>query len=435
MGRRLLANIPSLKVSLQQVSGKWPATSGLQQSLPEEVFNMNLGGIAEEDCGDSSDCEAECWDEATSAIDGVLSDAIDGRVDYESDPTNSEQALPVIFDQHDFEVVIHLPARSPTSGHARSPSSQHALSPSDPISPSEEFPDLVHAQLSPDHMVAQPLTDPDCAPNNPDCTALLNPDCTAPPPDHLPLNPDHAPMIGANFDRDDTPLGGSTEDADDKTVTDEADDKTTADCQSSLVLSSLKPLRQSAILKIGNGDGGVSDHSMRTYLGMLAQAHRESTQVFTVAIQDPSFWVMSEEISVGNERYRGRLLDGQVVDMAVIRKVLIPRWNRDHWQLFVIDRDLRMINFYCPMSGTVHRDDREVSSKIDIKYYLLTSSCVDHRELCGAAFWVRPHHGTPLDVYELPMQPTGGTDILRYTCDGVCTSVAHKRILEGYRCG
>jgi hypothetical protein len=376
MGRGLLANIPSLKVSLQRVSGKSPATSAPQQSLPEETFNMNSGGIAEEDCGDRSDCEAECWNEATSAIDGVLSNAIDGRVDYESDPTNSEQALPVIFDQHDFEVVIHLPARSPTSRHARSPSSQHALSPSDPIFPSEEFPDLVCGQLSPDDMVAQPwhlLTDPDCAPNNPDCTALLNPGCTAPPPDHLRLNPDYAPMIGANFDRDDTPIGGSTEDADNKTVTDEADDKTTAECQSSLVLSSLKPLRQSAILNIRNGDGGVSDHSMRTYLGMLAQAHRESTQVITVAIQDPSSWVMSEEISVGNERYLGPLLDGQVVNMAVIRKVLIPRWNRDHWQLFVIDRDLRMITFYCPMSRTVHSDDREVSSKIDVKNLLLAN--------------------------------------------------------------
>jgi hypothetical protein len=370
MGRGLLANIPSLKVSLQQVSGKWPATSELQESLPEEAFNMNSGGIAEEDCGDSSDCEAECWDEATSAMDRMLSNATD-----ESDPTNSEQPLPVIFDQHDFEVVIHLSARSPTSRHARSPSSQHALSPSDPFSPSEEFPDLVHAQLSPDHMVAQPwrlLTNPDCAPNNPDCTALLNQDCTVSPPDHLPLNPDYGPMIGANFDRDDTLLGGSTEVADDKIVTDEADDKTTADCQSSLVLSSLKPLRQSAILKIGNGDGGVSHRSMHTYLGMLAQAHGESTQVFTVAVQDPTFWVMSEEISVGSKRYRGLLLDGQV-DMAVLRKVLVPRWNRDHWQLFVIDRDLRMINFYCPMSRTVHSDDREVSSKIDIKNLLLAN--------------------------------------------------------------
>jgi hypothetical protein len=167
-------------------------------------------------------------------------------------------------------------------------------------------------------------------------------------------------MLGAKFDKDYTPQVGAGS-------TEEGSGKTTTDGQHPLLLYSLKTLNQSVISNVKNRDGSVSDDAMHTYLQMLARAHRESTQTNTVAVQHPSFWVVSEVLSEGSKSLWRRLTDSHTIDTAVLRKVLIPRLHRDHWKLFVIDRDLRMIKFYCPTGRTVRIDDRDVSSTIDIK--------------------------------------------------------------------
>ena len=147
--------------------------------------------------------------------------------------------------------------------------------------------------------------------------------------------------------------------------TEEGRDRTTTNEQHLLLLSSWKTLSQSVISDIRSGS--VSNDAMHVYLQRLAQVLRESTPANTVAVQHPSFWVVSGVISGGSKRFWRRLTDSHVVNMAVLRKVLIPRLHRDHWQLFVIDRNLRMIKFYSPASGTVRIDDREVCSTIDVK--------------------------------------------------------------------
>jgi hypothetical protein len=180
-------------------------------------------------------------------------------------------------------------------------------------------------------------------------------------------------MLGANFDKDYTPQVGAGS-------TEEGSGKTTTDGQHPLLLSSLKTLSPSVISDVRNSDGSVSDDAMHKYLQMLAQAHRESTQANTVAVQHPSFWVVSEVLSEGSKSFWRRLTDSHVIDMAVLRKVLVPRLHRDHWKLFVIDRDLRMIKFYCPASRTVRIDDRDVSSTIDVKNLLLAN-----QDLCRSS--------------------------------------------------
>lgn len=279
---------------------------------------MESGGIADEDCSNSSDCDAECSDEATSALDVV---------DYRADRTNYEQALAVISGHHDSEVVIHLPACSS--------SSQHAPRSSDPLSPYEDFPvsDLVYPPLSADRMTEEPFylpTDQDYLP--------INSDCMAPHADNLLPNPDIGPMGGVNFDWDSTPLAGTREEADDETT----------------------------ILNVIEDDETAINDAMHIYLRMLLKAHHESTQVVTVMVHDLTFWALAKKISKESTRGWKQLTDGRVLDPAALRTVLIPWWNQDHWQLFIIDRDLRMIRFYCPRSGTPGNQNKEVSSKIDI---------------------------------------------------------------------
>jgi hypothetical protein len=173
-------------------------------------------------------------------------------------------------------------------------------------------------------------------------------------------------MLGATFDNDYTPQVGAGS-------TEEESGKITTDSQYPLLLSSLKKLSQSVISNVRNSDGSVSEDAMHTYLQMLAQAHRESTQANTVAVQHPSFWVVSEVLSEGSKRFWRRLTDSHMIDTAVLHKVLIPRLHQDHWKLFVIDRDLRMIKVYCPAGRTIRIDDRDVSSTIDIKNLPLTN--------------------------------------------------------------
>jgi len=224
------------------------------------------------------------------------------------------------------QVVIHIPASSQ--------SSQHALRSSDPLSPYEDFQvsDFVYPPLRPDHTTVEPYhipTDPDCAP--------INSDYMAPHADHLLLNPDFLPIGGINFDRDCTPRAGTSEEADDETT----------------------------ILNVIEDDATGNNDAMNTYLGMLSKAHHERTQVVTVMVHDLTFWALAGTISGEGMGGWGQLTDGRGLDTVVLRTVLIPWWNQDHWQLFIIDRDRRMIRFYCPRSGAARNDNIEVSSKID----------------------------------------------------------------------
>jgi hypothetical protein len=103
-------------------------------------------------------------------------------------------------------------------------------------------------------------------------------------------------MLEANFDNDYTPQVGAGSTA-------EGSGKTTTDGHHPLLLSSLETLSQSVISDVRNRDGSVSDDAMHTYLQMLAQAHRESTQTNTVAVQHPSFWVVLEVLSEGSKSF------------------------------------------------------------------------------------------------------------------------------------
>lgn len=171
-------------------------------------------------------------------------------------------------------------------------------------------------------------------------------------------------ILGANVDRNYTPQAGAAS-------TEEGGEQTTTDDQHPLLLSSRRTLSQSVISDVSNGDGSVSDDAIHMYLRMLAKAHREVTQAYTVAVQYPTFWVVSEVLSEDSKTIWRLLTDSHTVDTTVLRKVLIPRLHQGRWQLFVIDRDLRMIKLYCPTSGTVRIDDRVVSSTIDFKNLLL----------------------------------------------------------------
>lgn len=189
----------------------------------------------------------------------------------------------------------------------------------------------------------------------------INSDYMALHADHLLLNPDFRPIEGINFDRDSTPLAGRREEADDETT----------------------------ILKVIEDDETENNDAMNKYLGMLSKAHHERTQVATVMVHNLTFWAMAKTISEESTRGWKQLTDSHGLDTVVLRTVLIPWWNQDHWQLFIIDRDRRMIRFYCPRSGTVRNDNKEVSSKIDIhKSTLLTSSRLDHHEICKAPFCI-----------------------------------------------
>jgi hypothetical protein len=176
-------------------------------------------------------------------------------------------------------------------------------------------------------------------------------------------------MVDPDFEKDYAPQAragaGSTEEGSDRTTTNE---------QYPLLLPSLNRLSQSVVSDVRIGR--VSDDAMHMYLQMLAQALRENTLAYTVAVQHPSFWVVSEVISEVSKQFWRRLTDGHMVDMAVLRKVLIPRFHRDHWQLFVIERDVRMIKFYSPASRTVRINDREVGSTIDVRNLLLANRVV-----------------------------------------------------------
>lgn len=170
-------------------------------------------------------------------------------------------------------------------------------------------------------------------------------------------------LVDASLEKDYTSQAGagSTEEGGGGTATGE---------QHPLLLSSSKTLNQSVISDVRSGS--VSDNAMHMYLQMLVQVLHESTPANTVAVQHPSFWFVSGLLSGGGKKFWRRLTDSHLVDMAVLRKVMIPRLHRDHWQLFVIDRDLRMVKFYSPGSRTVRIDDREVCS---------TSSTIDAKNL------------------------------------------------------
>lgn len=174
-------------------------------------------------------------------------------------------------------------------------------------------------------------------------------------------------LAGASLEKDYTSQAGagSTEEGGGGTATGE---------QHPLLLSSSKTLNQSEISDVRSGS--VSANAMHMYLQMLAQVLHKSTLANTVAVQHPSFWFVSGVLSGGSKKFWRRLTDSYMVDTAVLRKVMIPRLHRDHWQLFVIDRDLRMIKFYSPASRTVRIDDREVcstSSTIDVKILQLAN--------------------------------------------------------------
>ena len=174
-------------------------------------------------------------------------------------------------------------------------------------------------------------------------------------------------LVDASLEKDYTSQAGAGS-------TEEERDRTTTNEQHPLLLSSSKTLNQSAISDVRSGS--VSDDAMHMYLQMLVQALRKSTRANTVGVQHTSFWVVSEVISGGSKKFSRRLTDSNVIDMALFGKVLIPRLHRDHWQLFVIDRDLRMIKFYSPASGTVRIDDREVcstSSTSDVQNLLIAN--------------------------------------------------------------
>ena len=174
-------------------------------------------------------------------------------------------------------------------------------------------------------------------PMDPDCMTI-NSDYMALHADHLLLNPDFRPIEGMNFDRDPIPLAGRSKEADDETT----------------------------ILKVIEDDETGNNDAMNTYLRMLSKAHHERTQAATVMVHDLTFCAMAKTISKESTRGWKQLTDSRGLDTVVLRTVIIPWWNQDHWQLFIIDRDLRMIRFYCPRSGTARKDNREVSSKIDI---------------------------------------------------------------------
>jgi hypothetical protein len=168
-------------------------------------------------------------------------------------------------------------------------------------------------------------------------------------------------LVDANLEKDYTSQAGagSTEEGGGGTATGEVHP---------LLLSSSKTLNQSVISDVRRGS--VSNDAMHMYLRMLAQVLHKSTPANTVAVQHPSFWFLAGILSGSSKKKWRRLTDSHMVDMAVLRKVMIPRLHRDYWRLFVIDRDLRMIKFYSPASRTVRLDDREVcstSSTIDVK--------------------------------------------------------------------
>jgi len=118
--------------------------------------------------------------------------------------------------------------------------------------------------------------------------------------------------------------------------------------------------RQEDIEKVTAKMGWVNDWGIMSYLQLLVNSANIQAGRWEIAVQDCMFLELSDGGNKGWRKLFGNPKD-QPYDTSRLKIILLPYCTKEHWQLFVMDRERKEVRAYCSVGRRPMPADYKVS--------------------------------------------------------------------------
>lgn len=106
--------------------------------------------------------------------------------------------------------------------------------------------------------------------------------------------------------------------------------------------------------------GWVNDWGIMSYLQLLVNSANMQAGRWEIALQDCMFLEWKDGGRKGWRKLFGNPKD-QSFDTSGLKTILLPCCTKEHWQLFVMDRERKEVRAYCSLGRRFAPADYKVS--------------------------------------------------------------------------